>query len=113
MNKRAVLLVAALIALGSLADALGSGFTGNQQVNITYQQFSYWAFIHDYTTGLRESNTPGFIAFDTELAYVNQSVGVHVAYIYLADFGRYTTAQAFRHVVYPPWIIYDFFIPIL
>ncbi|GEM_PF-1913352 len=113
MKKSMVLLVAALIAFGALTDARGSGFTGNQDVNITYRQFSYWAFIHDYTTGLRESNTPGFIAFDTELAYVNQAQGVHVAYIYLADFGRYTTAQALRHIVFPPWVIYDFFIPIL
>lgn len=113
MKQTLVLLVAVLIAFGALTVAWGSGFWGNQQVNITYRQFSYWAFIHDYTTGLRESNTPGFIAYDTDLAYVNQGSGVHVAYIYLADFGRYTSAQALRHIGFPPLIVYDFFFPIL
>lgn len=109
MKKSAVLLIAALITFGTLTDALGSGFWGTQQINVTYRQFSYWAFIQDYSTDTRESNTPGFIAFDTELTYVNQSSGVHVAYIYLADFGRYPSAQALRHVPIGAFIIYSWF----
>ena len=110
MKRFTVLLIAALILSGSLVDALGSGISNEQSLNFKYNTYSYWAFIHDYTTGLRESNTPGFISYDTARAFANQYTGVHVAYIYMPYFGKYMSAQALRHIVFQ-WIIYPF--PIL
>ncbi|MGD9611629.1 MAG: hypothetical protein AB7V22_01855 [Kiritimatiellia bacterium] len=98
MKRFTVLLIAALILFGVLPNSFGSHMSGTQDVNFTYLSYSYWAFIHDYTTGLRESNTPGFIAYDSELVYENQYGGVHVAYVYLPAIGAYTSAQALRHV---------------
>lgn len=98
MKKLAVLLIATLMLLGTLPCSYGSHMSGAQDVNFTYRSYSYWAFIHDYSTGSRESNTPGFIAYDTELAFDNQYGGVHVAYMYLPAIGTYTSAQALRHI---------------
>lgn len=107
MNKRTFLLIAALILSGSLVGSLASGVSNVQQLNFKFNTYAYWAFIHDYTTGLRESNTLGFIAYDSALAFDNQYTEVHVAYVYMPYFGKYMSAQALRHVVFE-WIIYPF-----
>ena len=104
MKRFAVLLIAALVLSGFLVEARGSGVSNDQQVNFTYNTYLYWAFIHDYSTGLRESNTPGIINYDYSLAYDSQYTGVHVAYVYIASLGQYASAQALRHIVFL-WLI--------
>lgn len=101
MKKSAVILVAAMILLGSMATAQASNayVSYTQRCYFTYYTgCSYFAFIYDYTTGYQESVTPGFIGYDTYLSFNAQApvaMTTHVAYIYNVSNGRYTEAMAF------------------
>ncbi len=72
-----------------------------QRCYFTYSGNSYYAFIHDYSAGLQESATPGFIGYNTYLTFNAQNPGpgttIHVAYIYNTNVGRYTQALAVLH----------------
>lgn len=101
MKKSAVLLVAAMILLGSIttAKAANAYVSYSQRCYFTYYTgCSYFAFIYDYSQSLQESVTPGMISYDTYLSFTAQAptaMTTHVAYIYNSSLGRYTEAMAF------------------
>lgn len=97
--KKMILLALSLPLLGALFPAQASYVAGEQQVSFTYASNSaYWAFIWDYTAGIRESATAGFTSQDTALAFYNNWNDVQVAYIYDSSAGRYIEALAIRDV---------------
>jgi len=98
MKKSLVVLISALILLASLSVASATPYiSGGQQVNFTADNSLYWAMIWDYTNGLKESDTGGYINVDSYLMYVC-AMDVQVAYIYDVASGRYNEALALRDV---------------
>ena len=101
MKKSAVLFVAAMILLASLATAKASNayVSYAQRCYFTYYTgCPYYGFIYDYSAGVQESVTPGMIGYDTFLSFNAQTpvaMTTHVAYIYNSSLGRYTEAMAF------------------
>ncbi len=101
MKKSAVLFVAAMILLASLATAKASNayVSYAQRCYFTYYTgCPYYGFIYDYSAGVQESVTPGIISYDTYLSFNAQAPGsmtTHVAYVYNSSLGRYTEAMAF------------------
>lgn len=103
MKTGSILLLSVLSLFLLLAPAsAGKPFISlDQSVNFSANDYLYWAMIYDYTSGLRESDTGGFIDLDHTLTYELVTYGeVHVAYLYDSDFGRYIEAQALRNVDY-------------
>lgn len=75
----------------------GSAFSRTQRLYCTYSGSAYFAFIYDYSSSVQESTTPGFIGYDTSLAYAAQypvTMTTHVIYLYDSAAGRYTQAIA-------------------
>ncbi|MGD9611967.1 MAG: hypothetical protein AB7V22_03610 [Kiritimatiellia bacterium] len=100
MKTGLVLLVAALILLGGRASVCRASYVAeNQVVAFTYMCYAYWAFIYDYTDGVREAATPGFVSRDYMLAYTSDPFDVDVAYLYDTYNGRYVQALALRNIV--------------
>lgn len=101
MKKTAVVLIAALMLLGSTIPADAHAIISSAQrvyFSSTYSTY-YWAMIWDYSLGYRESATSGFINDAAYLSYACQYWGVQVAYTYCYDCGRYVEALALRDVV--------------
>lgn len=97
--KKMILLALSLLLLGALIPAQASYVSGGQHVCFTYAANSpYWAFIWDYTAGVRESATTGFTSQNTTLAFYNNWNDVQVAYLYNSFDGRYTEALAIRDI---------------
>lgn len=97
MKKIAVMGVAIMILLGTLAAAHASYLSYNQRYYFTYSVNSYYAFVYDYSQHVQESATPGFISYDTYLTFYAQYptlMTTHVAYFYDSSAGRYTEAMA-------------------
>lgn len=99
MKKIAVLFAAAMIVLGSMTTAKASSYMSlNQRFYFDYISSSYYGLIYDYSAGLTESTTGGFISYDTYLTYYAQGPGsgitTHVAYCYDSYYGRYVEAMA-------------------
>jgi len=101
MKKSAVIFVAAMIILGSMATAKAANayVSYAQRCYFTYYTgCPYYGFIYDYSQGLQESVTPGMISYDTYLTFTAQTpvaMTTHVAYIYNSSLGQYTEAMAF------------------
>ncbi len=75
-----------------------SHLSNTQRCYFTFAGNSYYAFAYDYSAGLLESVTPGFISYDTYLSFNTQnptSMTTHVTYIYNTDAGRYTQSKAY------------------
>ncbi|MGD9611969.1 MAG: hypothetical protein AB7V22_03620 [Kiritimatiellia bacterium] len=100
MKKGLILLLSAMILLGSLAPASAIPYISRDQlINYTANGAYFWAMIWDYTNGFRESATPGAVNYDYWLGYDLNTYGeVHVAYLYNWATGRYIEAQALRNV---------------
>ena len=99
--KRFMLLgvIAALLVCATATSTRGSYISSSQRVYFTYYSSSYWAMVYDYSTGYRESATPGYINYSGYLTYSLRYWDVQVAYIYDTAYGRYTEALALRDVV--------------
>jgi len=97
MKKIAVILATAMIVLGTITAAKASFMSASQRFYFQYYTYAYYGFIHDYATGLQESNTGGLISYNTSLSYSAQypvSITTHVAYIYDSGAMRYVEAMA-------------------
>ena len=77
----------------------GSALSASQRCYFTYSGNSYFALVYDYSAGLQESATAGFISNNTYLTFTAQSpspsMTTHVGYVYNTNVGRYTEAMAF------------------
>ena len=100
MKTALILLITAVILLGSLAPASALPYLSiDQLIHYTANGAFFWAMIWDYTSGKRETATPGAVNYDSSLAYRMPNYGeVHAAYLYDWAAGRYIEAQALRNV---------------
>jgi len=102
MKKCSILLISAVILLGSLVSVNASYISNAQQTSFTYLTYTYWAFVYDYTTDSTEASTAGFQAVDQTLEWNNQYSGLpgnrvtHVAYIYSSNLGAFYAAMSFQ-----------------
>lgn len=100
MKKTLIVLISAMILLGSISIASASYITTAQRVYFTSSSSSdyYWAMIWDYTIGYRESATSGYYNYNVYLGYNCGWNSVQVAYIYDVGNARYEEALALRDV---------------
>ena len=100
MKTGLILLITAVMLLGLLAPVGAVPYISSDQlVNYTANGAFFWAMIWDYTSGKRETATPGAVNYDSSLAYRMPNYGeVHAAYLYDWAAGRYIEAQALRNV---------------
>jgi len=100
MKKTMIILISALILLGSISVASASFIASGQRVYFesTGSGDYYWAMVWDYTLGYRESATSGYINYDAYLLWSCAYNSVQVAYIYDVGNGRYEEALALRDV---------------
>jgi len=102
MKKKMIVLISALILLGSISIASASVFiSAGQRVYFSASSSSsyYYAMIWDYTISQKESDTAGYRNYNSYLPWSCGYGSVQVAYIYYYTTKKYVEALALRDIL--------------